>query len=66
MRTLAPVAFTAITGVILWKLFATIVLPFLALMFGIFLSVLKLAMIVAVIYFVFSMIRKRKEEVGAS
>ena len=62
MRFLAPVTFAAISGVVLWKLFATLILPFLALMFGLMMSVVKAALIIAVIYFVFSMIRKRREE----
>jgi hypothetical protein len=62
MRFVAPVAVAAISGVVLWKLFATIVLPLLGLVFGLMMGVMKLVLIVAVIYFIISMMRKRREE----
>ena len=62
MRFVAPVAVAAISGVVLWKLFATILLPLLGLMFGLMMSVMKLVLIVAVIYFIISMMRKRRDE----
>jgi hypothetical protein len=62
MRFVAPVAVAAISGVVLWKLFATIVLPLLGLAFGLMMGVMKLVLIVAVIYFIVSMMRKRREE----
>jgi len=62
MRFVAPVAVAAISGVVLWKLFATIFLPLLGLVFGLMMSVMKLVLIVAVIYFIISMMRKRREE----
>jgi hypothetical protein len=62
MRFVAPVAVAAISGVVLWKLFATIVLPLLGLVFGLMMGVMKLVLIVAVIYFIVSMMRKRREE----
>lgn len=65
MRTLAPVAFAAISGVVLWKLFATILLPMLGVLIGLIGMTLKLAMIGAVAYFIYSMIRKRKAEAEA-
>ena len=65
MRFVAPVALATLSGVVLWKLFATIVLPLLGLVFGLMMSVMKLVLIVAVIYFIFSMMRKRREEASA-
>jgi len=62
MRFVAPVAVAAISGVVLWKLFATILLPLLGLVFGLVMGVMKLVLIVAVIYFIVSMMRKRREE----
>jgi hypothetical protein len=62
MRTFAPVAFAAISGVVLWKLFATIMLPFLAVVLGLIGTVLKFALIAGVAFFIYSMIRKRREE----
>jgi len=64
MRTFAPLAFAAISGVVLWKLFATIMLPFLAVVLGLVGTVLKFALIAGVAFFIYSMIRKRREEAG--
>jgi hypothetical protein len=65
MRTVAPVAFAAISGVVLWKLFATILLPMLGVLLGLVGMTLKFALIAAVGYFIYSMIRKRRDEAGA-
>lgn len=65
MRSLAPVAFVAISGVVLWKLFATLFLPFLGVVIGLVATAAKVALIVAVIFFIYSMIRKRREETEA-
>jgi hypothetical protein len=65
MRFVAPVAVAALSGVVLWKLFATIVLPLLGLLFGLMMSVMKIVLIIAVIYFIVSMMRKRREEASA-
>ena len=65
MRTLGPVAFAAISGVVLWKLFATILLPALAVLMGLIGTALKWALIATVIYVVYSMIKKRREEAQA-
>ncbi len=61
MRSLAPVALVAISGVVLWKLFATLFLPLLGVVVGLVATVAKLALIVAVIFFLYSMIKKRRE-----
>jgi len=65
MRTFAPLAFAAISGVVLWKLFATILLPMLGVLVGLIGMTLKFALIAAVAYFIYSMIRKRREEAEA-
>jgi 4-hydroxybenzoate polyprenyltransferase len=65
MRTMAPVAFAAISGVVLWKLFATLLLPVLGILLGLFATVMKLALIAGVIFFVYSMVKKRREEAQA-
>ena len=65
MRFLAPVTVAAISGVILWKLLATLVLPLLGLMFGLILAAAKLAMIAAVIFFIYSRMRKPRDEASA-
>ena len=65
MRFLAPVTVAAISGVILWKLLATLVLPLLGLMFGLILAAAKLAMIAAVIFFIYSRMRTPRDEASA-
>ena len=50
------------TGV---KLFATILFPILGLMFGLLALTVKFALIAAVVFFVYSMIRKRKPGVDS-
>jgi hypothetical protein len=65
MRTFAPLAFTALTGVVLWKLFATILLPMLGVLIGLIGMTLKFALIAAVGFFIYSMIRKRREAAEA-
>jgi len=62
MRTFAPLAFAAISGVVLWKLFATILLPVLGMLLGLIGMTLKFALIAGVAFFIYSMIRKRREE----
>ena len=65
MRFLAPVAVATLSGIVLWKLFATILLPFLGLLFGLMMGLFKLVLIAAVIYFIISMMRKRRDEAQA-
>ncbi len=65
MRYLAPVTVAALSGVVLWKLFAMIVLPLLGVVLGLIASAAKLALIAAVIFFLYSMIRKRRDEASA-
>lgn len=62
MRSFAPVAFAAISGVVLWKLFATILLPMVAVVLGLLGSALKFALIGVVLFAIYSMIKKRREE----
>lgn len=59
MRSLTRIAVVGISGVVLFKLFATILFPLLGLFFGLFAMTVKLAVIAAVIFFVYSMLRKR-------
>jgi hypothetical protein len=65
MRSLGTVAFAAISGVVLWKLFATILLPLLGVVVGLVATVVKLVLMAAVIYFLYSLIKKRREEAEA-
>ncbi|HET9947907.1 MAG TPA: hypothetical protein VFQ22_03160 [Longimicrobiales bacterium] len=65
MRAFGTVAVAAISGVLLWKLFATLLLPLLGVMLGLLATTAKLALIVAVIFFFYSLIRKRRERAEA-
>jgi uncharacterized membrane protein len=66
MRFLAPVAVATLSGIVLWKLFATILLPLLGLVFGLMMGLFKIVLVVAVIYFIVSMMRKRRDEAQAA
>ena len=61
MRSFAPLAFAAISGVVLWKLFATILLPLVAVVLGLVGTALKFALVGLVIFVIYSMIKKRRE-----
>ena len=61
MRGFAALTVTGVAGVVLFKLLATIMVPRLGIMIGLFFTTLKFALIAGVIFFVYSMIKKRKE-----
>lgn len=65
MKSFAKLAVAGISGVVLFKLFATILFPILGLMFGLLALTVKFALIAAVVFFVYSMIRKRKPGVDS-
>ena len=65
MRSFTTAAFAGISGVILWKLFATILLPLLGALLGLIGMTLKFALVAAVVFFIYSMIRKRRDEAEA-
>lgn len=65
MRTFAQVGVAALSGVVLWKLFTTILIPVLAVFLGLVGAALKVALIAAVIMFLYSMIKKRRQEAEA-
>lgn len=62
MKSLVKLTVVGISGVVLFKLFATLLFPLLGLIFGLLAMTVKFALIAAVICFVYSMIRKRKSE----
>jgi hypothetical protein len=61
MKTFATVAVAGVAGVVLFKLLSALVFPLLGLFVGLLAMTVKLALIAAVIFFVYSMIKKRKE-----
>lgn len=65
MKTLATLTVAGISGIVLLKLFATILFPLLGLLFGLLAMTVKLALIAGVIFFVYSMIKRRRAEAEA-
>jgi hypothetical protein len=65
MRAFGTVAIAGISGVILWQLFTTILLPLIGVFLGFLAMAAKLAMTAAVIFFIYSLIKKRREQVEA-
>ena len=61
MKAFATLTVTGVAGVVLFKLLATLLFPLLGLFFGLLAMTIKFAVIAAVVFFVYSMIRKRKE-----
>jgi hypothetical protein len=62
MKSFAKVAIAGFSGVVLFKLFATILFPLLGMMLGLLATTFKLALIAAVVFFVYSMLRKREDD----
>jgi hypothetical protein len=62
MRTFATLSFAGVTGIVLFKLLVTILFPLLGMFVGIIAMTVKFALIAAVIFFVYSMIKKRRQE----
>ena len=65
MRAFGTVAVAGISGVILWQLFTTILLPMLGVLLGLLAMTAKFALIAAVGFFVYSLIKKRREQAEA-
>jgi hypothetical protein len=65
MKGFAPLALSAVMGVVLWRLAATILLPVFAVAVGLLGTALKLALVGAVVFMMYSMIRRRREEAQA-
>ena len=61
MRAFGTAAVAAISGVVLWQLFATILLPVLGMIVGLIVTTAKVALLAAVIFFVYSQFKKRRE-----
>ena len=61
MRGFAALTVTGVAGVVLFKALATVMLPLFGAMIGLVFMAVKWGLIAAVIYFVYTAIRKRKE-----
>jgi len=62
MRAFGTAAVATISGVILWQLFTTILLPLFGLVLGLLAMAAKVALVVAVGFFIYSLIKKRREQ----
>lgn len=61
MKTFAALTVTGVAGILLFKLLATLVFPLFGLFIGLLAMTVKFALIAAVIFFVYSMLKKRRE-----
>lgn len=61
MKAFATFTVAGVAGLVLFKLFAALVFPLLGLFIGLIAMTVKFALIAAVIFFVYSMVRKRQE-----
>lgn len=61
MKTFAALTVTGVAGILLLKLLATVIFPLFGLVIGLIAMTVKFALIAAVIFFVYSMIKKRRE-----
>ena len=62
MRTFAAITAGGVLSVLLFKLIATIFLPIFGVVVGLILTGVKLVLLAAVVYFVYSLIFKRRKE----
>ena len=62
MRTFAAITAGGVLGVLVLKLLATLVLPILGMLVGLVMTGVKLVLMAAVAYFVYSLIFKRKRQ----
>ena len=61
MRGFAALTVTGVAGVVLFKLLASIMVPIFGMMLGLFFMTMKWALIAGVIFFIYSMIKKRSD-----
>lgn len=61
MKTFAALTVTGVAGILLFKLLTAIFFPIFGLFIGLLVMTVKFALIAAVIFFVYSMIKKRRE-----
>ena len=63
MKSFAKFAVVGVSSIVLFKLFATILLPMFGLLFGLLAMTVKLALIAAIAFFIYEMMRKRRNGV---
>lgn len=62
MKTFAALTVAGLAGIALFKLLTALLLPVLGLLFGLVALTVKLALVAAVVFFVYSLIRKGRRE----
>lgn len=65
MKTFAALTVAGVAGLVVLKLFAALLLPVLGLFFGLVALTMKLALIAALGFFVYSMIKKGRNKAAA-
>jgi hypothetical protein len=65
MKTFAALTVAGVAGLVLFKLLAALLLPILGLLFGLVALTVKLALIAALGFFVYSMIKKGRSQAAA-
>jgi hypothetical protein len=65
MKGFAALTVAGVAGLILFKILSALVLPALALLLGLVVMTVKVALVAAVGFFVYSMLRKRAERTAA-
>lgn len=63
MKSFAKFAVLGVSSIVLFKLLATIILPVIGMLIGLLGMTVKLALLAAVVFFLYSIFRKRREEV---
>ncbi|MEJ2206470.1 MAG: hypothetical protein P8170_20450 [Gemmatimonadota bacterium] len=61
MRTFAALTVTGAVGIVLLRLLATVIVPIFGMVLGLLAMTVKLALVAAVVFFVYTMFKKRKE-----
>lgn len=61
MKTFAALTVTGVAGILLFKLLSALIFPILGMFVGLLFMTVKFALIAAVIFFVYSMLKKRRE-----
>lgn len=61
MKTFAALTVTGVAGILLFKLLAALIFPLFGLFIGLMIMTVKFALVAAVIFFVYSMFKKRRE-----
>jgi len=65
MRTFATLTVTGVLGIVLFKVLTALLFPVLAMFVGLISLTIKVALIAAVVWFVYSLMNRRKEAAAA-